>query len=231
MNSNGHEIYEYILVCTDDILAMCLDPKSTLDCLNKYFILKTESAGPLNIYLGAKLRLVSMENGDSCWTQSASGYVQEAVKAIGDWLEAHNMRLPSCADTPMSTTYHPELDMSPILMDAAANWYQSAISALRWMVELAQIDLTAEVFIMASHMAMPREGHLIALLRIFSYVKKHHNSQIAFDPTYPKIDHNDFPKNDWSWFYGNVKEPMPWNQRESLSSYKPLSTLITLAIP
>ena len=212
MNANGHEIYEYILVYTDNILAMCLDPKSELDRLNKYFILKEGSVGPPDIYLGAKLWLVSMENGDSCLTQSTSGYVKEAVKAVEDWLKAHYMRLPSRADTPMSTTYHPELDTSPILTAAAANWYQSAISALWWMVEHARIDLMAEVSIMASHMAMPYEGHLIALLHIFSYVKKHHNSQIAFDPTYSKIAHKYFPKNDWSRFYGepilpNAPEP------------------------
>ena len=28
-----------------------------------------------------------------------------------------------------------------------------------------------------------------------------------FDPTYPKIGHNDFPRNDWSRFYGYIKEP------------------------
>ena len=117
-----------------------------------------------------------MENGDSCWTQSASGYVQEAVKAVEDRVEARNMRLPSHADTPMSTTYCPELDTSPVLMDEAANWYQSAIGALRWMVELARIDLMAKASIMASNMEMPREAYLIALLCIFSYVKKHHHS-------------------------------------------------------
>ena len=168
MNANGHEIYEYILVYMGDILAMCLDPKSALDCLNRYFILKEGSGRPPNIYLGAKLRLISMENGGSCWTQRASGYVQEAVKAIEDWLKAHNMRLPSRADTPMSTTYCPELDTSPILMDEATNWFQLVIGALWWMVELARIDLMAEVSIIKSHMAMPCKGHLIALLHIFS---------------------------------------------------------------
>jgi hypothetical protein len=66
-----------------------------------------------------------------------------------------------------------------------ANWYQSAIGVLRWAVELGRIDITTETSMLAAQMAFPREGHLIAVLRIFSYLKKHHNARIAFDPTYP----------------------------------------------
>jgi hypothetical protein len=60
-------------------------------------------------------------------------------------------------------------------------------------------------------MAAPREGHLVALLRIFAYLKRHHNSQIVFDPTYPTINMDDFPKSDWERFYGDVKEVIPEN--------------------
>jgi hypothetical protein len=65
-------------------------------------------------------------------------------------------------------------------------------------------------------MAMPREGHLAAVLRIFSYLKKHPNSRIVFDLTYPVIDHNQFGKKDWTRFYRPVKEPIPPNAPEPL---------------
>jgi hypothetical protein len=67
----------------------------------------------------------------------------------------------------MSTTYRPELDTSPELSPEVANWYQSAIGILRWAVELRRIDLTTEISMLATHMAMPREGHLIAVLRYY----------------------------------------------------------------
>jgi hypothetical protein len=95
------------------------------------------------------------------------------------------MKLPARCDTPMSTKYRPELDTSPELSPEVANWYQSAIGILRWAVELGWIDLTTETSMLAAHMALPREGHLKAVLRVFSYFKKHHNARIAFDPTYP----------------------------------------------
>jgi hypothetical protein len=93
----------------------------------------------------------------------------------------------------MSTTYRPELDISPELTAEVANWYQSAIGVLRSAIELGRIDIVTEVSMLASQMALPRKGHLVAVLRIFSYLKKHHNSRIAFDPSYPEIDQSQFP--------------------------------------
>jgi hypothetical protein len=137
------------------------------------------------LYLGAKLRLVTGEHGNHCWTQSASAYIQEAIKNTEQWLDEHNMRLPARCDTPMSSSYRPELDVSPVLNDEEANWYQSAIGTLRWIVEIGRLDITCELSMLALQMAQPREGHLVAVLRIFAYLNAHHNSRLAFDPTYP----------------------------------------------
>ena len=52
---------------------------------------------------------------------------------------------------------------------------------------------------MSSHLALPREGHLSEVLHIFAYLKKHHNSEMVFDPTTPVIDGNLFVKQDWSY--------------------------------
>ena len=34
---------------------------------------------------------------------------------------------------------------------------------------------------------------------------------MVFDPTYPSIDHDDFPKYDWTKQYGEVEETIPIN--------------------
>ena len=73
-------------------------------------------------------------------------------------------------------------------------------------IELGRVDINTKVSILASQMAMPREGHFVAVLRVFGYLKRHHNSQIAFNPTYPKIDHDSFPQHEWQQSYGKVKE-------------------------
>jgi hypothetical protein len=58
-------------------------------------------------------------------------------------------------------------------------------------------------------MAMPREGHMLAALHVFAYLKKKQNSRMVFDPTYPEIDQSLFEHHDWERCYGNVKEAIP----------------------
>ena len=44
---------------------------------------------------------------------------------------------------------------------------------------------------MASHMTMPREVHLEAILHVFAFLRQKYNSRMEFDLTYPVIDIND----------------------------------------
>ena len=74
-------------------------------------------------------------------------------------------------------------EMGPFLL----NYYQTQIGVLRWMVLLGRIEIITEVSMLASQLALPREGHLEAVFHIFEYLKGHHNSWMVFDPTYPTI--------------------------------------------
>ena len=47
-------------------------------------------------------------------------------------------------------------ELGPILL----NYYQTQIDVLIWMVELGRIDIITEVCMLASQLALPREGHL-----------------------------------------------------------------------
>ena len=88
--------------------------------------------------------------------------------------------------------YRPELDVSEELDYEEANYYQSQIGILRWMVELGRVDIMVEVSMLSSHLALPRRGHLDAVFRIYAYLKCHHNASMVFDPTYNDIDLNKF---------------------------------------
>ena len=91
-----------------------------------------------------------------------------------------------------------------------AQYYQSLIGVLHWIVELGRIDVMTEVSKLASHMALPREGHLEAVFQVFAYLKCKHNARMVFDPTYPDIVSLDFKMDkDWKEFYGDVEEPIP----------------------
>ena len=63
-----------------------------------------------------------------------------------------------------------------------------------------------EVSMMSSHLALPREGHLEQVLHIFAYLKKYHNTELVYDPSYPVVDENAFERRDWaSSEFGHVE--------------------------
>jgi hypothetical protein len=77
------------------------------------------------------------------------------------------------------------MDSSEELGPDQASYYHSQIGVLQWMVELGRVDIIAEVSMLASHLALPRAGHLEAVFQIFAYLNMKHNTLMAYDPTYP----------------------------------------------
>ena len=47
---------------------------------------------------------------------------------------------------------------------------------------------------LSSHVALPQEGHLEEVLHVFSYLQKHINFKLVFDPTTPERYMNAFKK-------------------------------------
>ncbi len=107
--------------------------------------------------------------------------------------------------------YRPELDTTPELSPDQALFYQTKIGVLRWCVELGRIDIISEVSELASYLALPREGHLEAVLHQLNFLDKRHNARILFDPSYPTIDMSDFKECDGKALHGNVREGIPLN--------------------
>lgn len=215
---NGTDYYEYILLYVDDCLVISANPEESLNRLGKYFSLKKGSVGPPDLYLGAKITKVGLPNGVNAWAWSPSKYIQEAISNLEKELNRRGLKLKRGVNSPLQREYRPECDLTPECNDEDARLYMSLIGVLRWMVELGRIDLTCEVSMMASHSAMPREGHLQQLLQIFGYLKNYHNSRLVFDPTYPDIDPDQFPKKDWSQFYGKQVEEIPEDCPKPLGS-------------
>jgi hypothetical protein len=87
--------------------------------------------------------------------------------------------------------------------------YQELIGILRWAVELGRVDILLATSLMSTYMAMPREGHLQQLYRMFGYLKIHPKRKIAFDPQHPAINELRFKKCDWHDFYRDAAEAVP----------------------
>ena len=197
--SGGSEYWEYVLLYTDDALVVSESGERFLqEELGKYFELKEESIGPPKIYLGGKISKVVMENSSTAWSFSSSQYVQSAVKNVEDSLAKLGEKLPARANTPLTSNYHPEIDVSMELQPVDAVYFQSLIGILRWTVKLGRVDICCEVSMMSSHLASPRKGHLAQVFHIFSYLKEYHNLEMVFDPSDPTIDETQFGENDWT---------------------------------
>ena len=105
--------------------------------------------------------------------------------------------------------------MSNPLSSSNAAHFQSLIGILRWIVELGRIDMTVEVSMLASMMALPREGHLEQAFHMFAYLKNKHNAEMVLDPSIPNADDGEFPKHDWSHApYSSKRESIPGNLPE-----------------
>ena len=211
IRDNGEEYWEYMLLYVDDALAIQEHAKRAIDELGKYFQIKEGSVGPPKLYLGGKISMVQLPNGVEAYAISTSRYVQEAVKNVENYVRQTNIEMPKRASTPMKNGYKPELDITPELSPTQAAYYQSLIGILRWTVELGRVDICCEVSMLASHVVLPRKGHLIAVIHIFAYLRNHHNARMVFDPTYPTINHVDFEVQNWRTTYDNMREETPDN--------------------
>ena len=80
--TSGYKYYAYVLLYVDNILAIHHNAIQCLHSINKYFTIKPESMGDPNLYLGAKLRKVQMDNGVKAWAMSPAKYVKEAVTLV-----------------------------------------------------------------------------------------------------------------------------------------------------
>ena len=58
---------------------------------------------------------------------------------------------------------------------------------------------------------MPKQGHVDAALYIIGYLKLRHNSRLAFDPSYPTMNHSNFWDCDWTDFFEGAVEAIPPN--------------------
>jgi len=206
-----------VLLFVDDALAIHHDARSALEEIDNYFPMKLGSIGEPDMYLGAKLKPVTLNNGVKAWGFSSSKYVQEAVRNAEIYLGENfgGRKLAKKARAPWPTTeYSAELDVTPELSPKLASYYQSQIGILHWIVELGRVDIITEVSLLASAMAMPREGHLDAVFHVFAYLKNKHNARLVLDPTYPEIDYSNFPEHDWTSMYGDVKKAVPLNAPE-----------------
>lgn len=212
---DGTKYWEYVLIYVDDILAVSHQAPAIMDSLASLYRLKEDPStkkkyGKPDRYLGANVgefQIPGATTAKKHWYMSADSYVKAAVTNVETELDKVGKKLSTKVATPLSSGYRPELDVTPVLDDEKANYYQNLIGVLRWSVELGRIDIHVQIAQMSTHLAQPRVGHLEEVFHIFAYLKKHGRSKMVFDDS--MIDwRGKFKKVDWSDFYKDAIEPI-----------------------
>ena len=117
---------------------------SVLAQLDKYVKMKPTSMGEPNMYLGATLKKMCLENGTDAWANSPEKYVWSSVENVVKYLKDlgdNRWKLPSKCSNPFAADYDPKSNESEILTAKLALWYALLIGMLRWMVEIGQVDI------------------------------------------------------------------------------------------
>ena len=214
-NEKGNKYYEYIAVYVDDLLIFSHDPTYFCSRLVEIYKLK-EGFNKPTTFLGSEVPSFEGRHGEICWGLSSRNYISRVIKELEERLKSRHMFLYSHV-SPMDQDYHPELDNSNPLSDNDAVWFQALVGILRWLVEIGRMDISNPVSLLSSYLACPKEGHFLAILRIFGYLKRHSSYSVVLDPSYPELVRNKtINREDWTEFYEDASEAIPDNKPPSL---------------
>ena len=203
---DGSEYYEYLVVYVDDVLIVSHNTQAIVDAIAAHpYELKGGDAP--ETYLGATIgRFIIPGSNESTWCMSSTQYLERAISTV----ESRMGKLPGGKPTtPLPTDYHPEIDSSPELKDEDANYYLSLIGILQWLCELGRVDICFAVALMSRFNAIPRQGHMDTLLRIFAYLKAHDKSKLVFDYDRREFPESKFQTYDWTEMYQDAQEEIP----------------------
>ena len=134
--------------------------------------MKDESLEPPNIYLGRHVQKVDILNGATAVAFSSSQYVQEAVRNMEKYLKYICLKLSNRTVTPTRSEYRPDKYVPEECLPVDAEYEQSLIGILIWMVELVRIDICLETSNMSSNIKFPREEHHEHVFYMSSYLNE-----------------------------------------------------------
>jgi len=110
---------------------------------------------------------------------------------------------------PGDPKYHPEIDESEFLVGDEVSKYRMMVGSLNWLVTLGRYDIHYVTNSLARYLMCPREGHMMAMKRVFGYLKHYSKFGIKFDVSEPDLDAYSVVQYDWFAQYGKCQEELP----------------------
>ena len=105
---------------------------------------------------------------------------------------------------------HPEMDTSEILEGEMVSKYLTMVGQLQCLVALGRFDIHPHVISLSRFRAVPRQGHIERLTRVYGYVIRTKDYAIRFRTQEP--DYSYLPEQNYDWthsVYGDVKDIIP----------------------
>ena len=157
------DYWAYICTYVDDLIVMHKDPMSIVKFLEERYTLK--GVGTPEYHLGGDIEWRTEPERVLTW--GSRTYVKRCLESYEKLFGAPPTKE---VHAPLDPSDHPELDESPLLEQDGIQRYQSLMGMLQWAVTLGRMDIMCAVMTMSRFRAMPREGHLERLKRIFAYL-------------------------------------------------------------
>ena len=200
------DVYEYLVVYVDDLIAVMKDPKVFFNELQQsphHYTLKglTEP----RYHLGADY--FRDKDGTLCFG------AQTYVKRLLTNFESLYGELPRKEKSPPTKNDHPELDTTDFCTPHEIAKFHSIIGACQWMITLCRSDIAQAIMSLNRFRQSPRIGHVERLICIIGYIRHFPHAAIRFRTGIP--DHEtlfgDTPvTHEWMHtIYGHVTEDIP----------------------
>ena len=196
--------YEYICMYVDDILIFSKSPMTIVRGLEALYILK--GVGEPEFYLGGNVSKAEI-NGKIRTVLSAKTYIKNCSEKIEKLFSTTLRQYGS----PMDPLYHPETDTTELLGPEDVSKYRMLIGSGNWIVTLGRFDIHYAVGTLARYLAIPREGHLKAMLRVFGYLKTYNKRRLVINTDQPDYTKLESVRHNWTEFYPDAKENIPDN--------------------
>jgi hypothetical protein len=207
MRKTADGSYEYIARYVDDVMCFSKEPEKIIHYLEEFYTMK--GVGYPQFYLGGDVVKYppTWEEHNIKFGLSSHTYIKNCMENLERMCETTFRKVT----VPHDPLYHAELDNSKLISAKEQSKYRSLLGSANWMVTLGRFDIHFAVNTLAQYTVAPREGHLLALQRIFGYLKQHPRAMLTIDSSDPPgrklaTFHRDC---DWSEFFPDAIEDIP----------------------
>ena len=167
------DIYEYVVMYIDDLLAIMKDPKSFFDVLeSNVHNYKLKNVGPPKYHLGADY----FHDMDGTLCMGAQTYVKCLLKNF----ELLYGELPQKEMSPLNKDDHPDLDTSEFCIPDEITKFYSMIGTCQWMITLCCMDIAHAIMSLNQFCTVLHVGHVECLKHIIGYVSEFPHAATCF---------------------------------------------------